>query len=197
MVLVSTALKLGNIKYLILMLEICIITVIVKGHVYLLEIPSMHKLVQHFQTLHRNEDICIYVNLKVYILPPLNLNSYQCSCKQCCLYAVCVCYSLINPCGYWTWGTSFAFVSNRNTLYNVMGVKTHLSVNLPQSVSISGAEIKLTLWAVTTYVLCCNLAPSMSALKMCIFSNIVMKWQDFCCGLGHTVYAVLFSKQVE
>ena len=126
--------------------------------------------------------IYIYVNLKVYILPPLNLNSYQCSCKQCCLYAVCVCYSLINPCGYWTWGTSFAFVSNRNTLYNVMGVKTHLSVNLPQSVSISGAEIKLTLWAVTTNVLCCNLAPSMSALKMCIFSNIVMKWQDFCCG---------------
>ena len=64
---------------------------------------------------------------------------------------------------------------NWNTLYNVMGVKTHLSVNLPQSVSISGAEINLTLRAVTTYVLCCNLAPSMSALKMCIFSNIVMK----------------------
>ena len=35
-----------------------------------------------------------------------------------------------------------------------MGVKTHLSVNLPQSVSISGAEIKLTLRPVTTYVLC-------------------------------------------
>ena len=43
------------------------------------------------------------------------------------------------------------------------------------SVSISGAEINLTLCAVTTYVLCCNLAPSMSALKMCIFSNIVVK----------------------
>ena len=42
--------------YLILILEICIITVIVKGRV-LLEIPSMHKLVQYFQTLHRNEDI--------------------------------------------------------------------------------------------------------------------------------------------
>ena len=27
---------------------------------------------------------------------------------------------------------------------------SHLSVNLPQSVSISGAEINLTLWAVTT-----------------------------------------------
>ena len=54
--LVSTALRLGYIMYLILMLEICIITVIVKGRV-LLEIPFMHKLVQYFQTLHRNEDI--------------------------------------------------------------------------------------------------------------------------------------------
>ena len=54
--LVSTARGLGDIMYLILMLEICIITVTVKGCV-LLEIPSMHKLVQYFQTLHRNEDI--------------------------------------------------------------------------------------------------------------------------------------------
>ena len=54
--LVSTALRLGDIKYLILMLEIGIITVIVKGRV-LLEIPSMYKLVQYFQTLHRNEGI--------------------------------------------------------------------------------------------------------------------------------------------
>ena len=58
--------RLGDIQYLILMLGISIITVIVKGRV-LLEIPSMHKLVQYFQTLHRN------VNLKVYILPPLKL----------------------------------------------------------------------------------------------------------------------------
>ena len=34
MVLVSTALRLGDIKYLILMLEIYIKTVMVKGHVY-------------------------------------------------------------------------------------------------------------------------------------------------------------------
>ena len=56
LVLVSTALRLGDIMYLMLMLEICITTVIVKGRVFL-EIPSMHKLVQYFQTLHRNEDI--------------------------------------------------------------------------------------------------------------------------------------------
>ena len=42
------------------------------------------------------------------------------------------------------------------------------------SVSISEAEINLTLRVVTTYVLCSNLAPSMSALKMCIFSKIVI-----------------------
>ena len=41
-----------------------------------------------------------------------------------------MCYSLINPCRYWTYGTSCALVSNRNTLYNVMGVKTHLSVSV-------------------------------------------------------------------
>ena len=39
-----------------------------------------------------------------------------------------------------------------------MGVKTHLSVNLSQSVSISGAEINLTLRAVTTYLPRCNFA---------------------------------------
>ena len=66
--LVSTKLRLGDIMYLILMLEICIITVKGKGRV-LLETASMHKLVQYFQTLHRNVDM----NLKVYIMPPLNV----------------------------------------------------------------------------------------------------------------------------
>ena len=29
-----------------------------------------------------------------------NVNSYQCSCKQCCAIAVyAMCYSVINPCG--------------------------------------------------------------------------------------------------
>ena len=67
----------------------------------------------------------------------------------------------------------FALVSNRNTLYNVMGVKTHLSVNLPQSVNVSGAEINLTLRAVTTYryVLCCNLAPNVGIEDVQIFKH--------------------------
>ncbi|CAH3022361.1 unnamed protein product, partial [Porites evermanni] len=32
-----------------------------EGTCVLLEIPSMHKLVQYFQTVHRNEDILIYI----------------------------------------------------------------------------------------------------------------------------------------
>ena len=76
-------------------------------------------------------------------------------CKQC--FAVAVYAMCINPCGYWTSGTLSALVSNRNTLYNVMGVKRHIMpVDLPQSVSISGAEINLTFRAVSTGVLCCN-----------------------------------------
>ena len=112
--LVSTALRLGDIVYLILMLEICTITVIMKGRV-LLEIPSMHKLVQYFQTLHRNEDIYELKGVHIATFEPhlfssnvehcsiSNLNSYQCSYKQCCPIAVyAMCYSLTNPYGYWT-----------------------------------------------------------------------------------------------
>ena len=40
------------------------------------------------------------------------------------VYAMC--YSVINPCGYWTSGTLFVLVSKGNTLYNVMGVKRQL-----------------------------------------------------------------------
>ena len=111
------------------------------------------------------------MSLKVYILLTLkliffqavlnivvisNVNSYQCSCKQCCAVAVyAMCYSVINPCGYWTSGTLSVLFSNRNTLYNMMGVKRHIMpVDLPQSVSISGAEINLTFRAVSTSVLC-------------------------------------------
>ena len=101
-----------------------------------------------------------------------NVNSYKCSCKQSCTSTIAVyemCYSVINPCGYWTSGTLSALVSNRNTLYNVMGVKRHIiPVDLPQSVSISGTEINLTVRAVSTGVLCCTLVESQSVLKMCI-----------------------------
>ena len=43
-----------------------------------------------------------------------------------------------------------------------------MPVDLPQSVSISGAEINLTVRAVSTSVLFCNVAESKSVLKMCI-----------------------------
>ena len=88
------------------------------------------------------------MNLKVYLLPPLNLIFSQAMLKivvyqmlivtnvpvnSATIYPIAVyamCYTLINPCGYWTFGTLFALDSNRNTLYKVMGVETHLSVSV-------------------------------------------------------------------
>ena len=69
-----------------------------------------------------------------------------------------MCYCVINPCAYWTSGTLSALASNGNTLYNVMGVKR---------LSISGAEINLTVSDVSNGVLCCSLAESKFVLKMC------------------------------
>ena len=163
----------------------------------LMEIKSMHKLVQYFQSLYGNEDIyelkgihiaTFEVDLflgSVEYCSISNFDSYQCSCKHCCAVAVdAMCYFVINPCGYWTSGTLSALVSNRNTLYNVMGVKRHIIlVDLPRSVSIRGAQIKLTLRAVSTGVLFCNLAESKSVLKMC-FSKHCHKVTGFLLWIG-------------
>ena len=84
-----------------------------------------------------------------------------------------MCYSVINLCGYWTSGTLSARASNGNTLYNVMGVKRHIiAVDLPESESIGGAEINLTVGPVGDSVLCCNLAESKSVLKYTVQSSI-------------------------
>ena len=51
----------------------------------------------------------------------------------------------------------------------MIGMKRHIMpVDLPESESISGAEINLTVCAVRNGVLCGNLAESKSVLKMCI-----------------------------
>ena len=84
-----------------------------QGTCVLLEIPSMHKLIQYFQSLYtcRNEDIYelkgVHIaNFEVDLCSRSveycsisNVNSlYQCSCKQCCAIAVyAMCYSVINP----------------------------------------------------------------------------------------------------
>ena len=53
-----------------------------------------------------------------------------------------MCYSVINPCGYWTSGTLSAHPSNGNTLYDVVGVKRHIMpVDLPESESIRGITL--------------------------------------------------------
>ena len=54
-----------------------------------------------------------------------------------------------------------------------MGVKRHiLPVDLPQSVGISVAEINLTFQAVSTGVLCSNLAESKSVLEDVLFKTL-------------------------
>ena len=87
----------------------------------------MYKLVQYFQSLYWNEDIYevkgVHIaNFEVDLFSSSveycsisNVNSYQCSYKQCCAITVdAMCYSVISSCGFWTSGTLSALVSNRN-----------------------------------------------------------------------------------
>ena len=53
-------------------------------------------------------------------------------------------------------------------IHCTMCVKRHMCQSIFLSVSISGAEINLTVRAASTGVLCCNLAESKSVLKRCI-----------------------------
>ena len=92
-----------------------------QGTYVLLEKPSMHKLVQYFQSLYTCRDEDIYdlkgvriANFEVDLCSSgveycsiSNVNSlYQCSCKQWFTIAVyALRYPVINPCGYWTSGT--------------------------------------------------------------------------------------------
>ena len=87
---------------LILMLEMCPVNSHSQGTCVLLEIPSMHKLIQYFQSLYtcRNEDIYELKGVHIANIEDdlcsssveyssiSNVNSlYQC-CKQCCAIAV-------------------------------------------------------------------------------------------------------------
>ena len=85
-----------------------------------------------------------------------------------------MCYSLINPCEYWTSATLSVLVSNGNTVYNVMGVKRHMPVDLPESETISGAEINLTVYAVSSGVLVAIWLRA-NLCRRCAFQSIVMK----------------------
>ena len=111
--------------------------------------------------------------IKVYILPTLKLIFVQAVLNTvvyqmlivytnglvnsvCCAIAICaMCYSVINPRGYWTSGTLSTLATTGNTQYNVIGVKRHvIPVDLPKSERISGAEINLIVCAVNIGVLC-------------------------------------------
>ena len=128
-----------------------------------------------------------------------NVNSlYQCSCKQCCAIAIYArYYSVINPCGYWTSGTLSALASTGNTLYNVMDVKRHIMpVDLPESESISGAEVNLTVCAVNIGVLCWNLAESKSVLKMC-FSKHCHEVTGFLSWIGTYCISCVVQRRIR
>ena len=74
MVLVSTALRVGDIKYLILMLEICMVTVTVKGHAYCWK---YHPCINKSNIFRLYIGMRIYISLKVCILPSLKLIFFQ------------------------------------------------------------------------------------------------------------------------
>ena len=102
----------------------------------LLEIPSIYTLVQYFHSLYKNKDL---YELKVYIFPTLKLIFFQAVLNivvyqmlivtnvpvNTAVYSVC--YSVRNPCRYWTSQTLSALVSYWNTLYNVMRTKRHIA----------------------------------------------------------------------
>ena len=79
-----------------------------EGTCVLMEIKSMHKLIQYFQSLYENEHKGVHIaNFEVDLFSSSveycsisNVNNYQCSCKQCCAVAVyAMFYSVINPLG--------------------------------------------------------------------------------------------------
>ena len=115
--------------------QICIVTaVIVNGHVYYWKYhPSIH---QH-NIFTVSTRIRIYMSLKVYIFPTLKLIFFQ-AVLNIVVYQMLIvtnvpvntavysmCYSVINPCRYWTSQTLSALASYRNTLYNVLRTKRH------------------------------------------------------------------------
>ena len=97
-----------------------------EGTRVLLEIPSLDKLVQYFQSLYRNDEIYELKGMRIDKLEVNSssgnlledcsvskINNYARSCKRCYVlgfYAMC--YSVINPCGYWTPSTLGILVDN-------------------------------------------------------------------------------------
>ena len=97
-----------------------------EGTRVLLEIPSLDKLVQYFQSLYRNDEIYELKGMRIDKLEVNSssgnllddcsvskINNYARSCKRC--YAIgfyAMCYSVINPCGYWTPSTLGILVDN-------------------------------------------------------------------------------------
>ena len=74
MLMFATALRVGDMKYLILKLEICMVTVIVKGHVYCWK---LNPCINEYNIFRVYMGMRIYMSLKVYILPTLKFIFFQ------------------------------------------------------------------------------------------------------------------------
>ena len=154
-----------------------------EGKCVLLEIPSIDNLVQYFQSLYRNQEIYELKGIHIYNFEEnvcsskllkdssvLKNDNFVCSCKQCSAIAFyAMCYSVINPCGYWTSRTLVSLAHNGCRLYNDMGINRHIMpVDLPSKVTISEVDINCTIYFGSSGVLCCKLSESKYILKMLI-----------------------------
>ena len=154
-----------------------------EGKCVLLEIPSIDNLVQYFQSLYRNQEIYELKGIHIYnfeenvcstnLLKDSSVsknNNFVCSCKQCSAIAFyAMCYSVINPCGYWTSRTLVSLAHNGCRLYNDMGINRQIMpVDLPSKVTISEVDINCTIYFGSSGVLCCQLSESEYILKMLI-----------------------------
>ena len=156
-----------------------------EGTCVLLEMRSMNELVEYFQSLYRNNEVYELKGIHIDKIEldvsssnvegrrTSNINSYECSCKQCCAIAVfAMCYSVINPCGYWYSKSLGDIVNNGNGVYNGMGIDRHIMpADLPKTVSVYGAEMNVVLHTESHGVLSCNLIESKSTLEMLILNN--------------------------
>ena len=130
-----------------------------QGSCVLLDISSIHNLVQYFQSLYGGTDVYELKGLKIRIYQydmaidtnvkdALNTSDQHICFKKHCfaiaLYSIC--YSIISPCSYWNSNTLGAIIQNGSQLNKTMGSEHHLtSLKIPETVTIFGTNINVTL----------------------------------------------------
>ena len=147
------------------------------GTCVLLEVPSIQRLVQYFQTIHSLTDNYELRGVQISTYETTAVNSvkeeHNCSCKQCCavgLYAMC--YSIAKSCSYWNSKTLCCIAEQGNKFYCNMGVNRHLTkADLYTSLDICGVEISVQLKAQSYGMLSGSLNNTKNKLENLIFNN--------------------------